>query len=164
MPGNKVEGLKLASQCTFLVNETRKLPMAIAYVHEFEFNTFKKLSHQGSIFKGMRMNPVFIAAKNFHNFNTIIYSGPVFNNDYKEHIIETGATINAGCLYVIPNTKNFIGLENNMDIDENGFHDYLRPQIKIAIKHNLMIGLVGGIPIPHEKSRGDLMTHIIWEL
>jgi hypothetical protein len=84
LPGNKIEGLKLASQYTFLVNENRKLSMAFAYVHEFELNTFKELSHQGNIFTGMRMNPVFIAAKNFRNFNTILYTGPVFNNDYKE--------------------------------------------------------------------------------
>ena len=51
-----------------------------------------------------------------------------------------------------------------MDFDNDGFHYYLRPQIKVAIKHNLMIGLVAGIPISNEKSKGDLMTRIIFEL
>lgn len=163
LPGNKVEGLKLATQYTFLVNEKRKLSMAVAYVHEFEFNTFKQLGHQGSIFTGMKMNPVFIAAKNFSNFNTLLYTGPVIEQNYREHRVETAATINASLMYVIPNTKNFVGLENNMDIDKEGFHYYLRPQVKVAIKHNLMIGLVAGIPITNEGSKGDLMTRIIWE-
>lgn len=162
LPGNKVEGLKLATQYTFSQRK-RKLSMAVAYVHEFEFNTFKQLGHQGSVFKGMRMNPVFIAAKNFSNFNTLLYTGPVIEQNYKTTKVETAATINASLMYVIPNTKNFVGLENNMDIDKDGLHYYLRPQVKVAIKHNLMIGFVAGIPITNESSKGDIMTRIIWE-
>lgn len=164
IPGNKIEGLKLATQYTFLVNEKRKLSMAIAYVHEFELNTFKQLAHRGSVFTGMRMNPVFIAAKNFYNLNTLLYTGPVINKEYSKHSVKTAAKVNASIMYVIPNTKNFVGIENNMDFDKDGFHYYLRPQLKVAIKHNLMIGLVAGIPISNEKSRGDLMTRIIFEL
>ena len=56
VPNNKIEGLKLATQYTFLVNEKRKISLAVAYVHEFEFNNFKKIGHQGSVFTGMKMN------------------------------------------------------------------------------------------------------------
>lgn len=164
LPGNKVEGIKLATQYTFLVNENKKLSMAVAYVHEFELNTFKQLKNHGSVFTGMRMNPVFIAAKNFNNFNTLLYTGPVFNQHYSGHKMETGGTINASLMYVIPNTKNFVGIENNIDITKDSFQYYLRPQVKVAIKHNLMIGLVAGIPISNQKSGGDIMTRVIWEL
>lgn len=59
---------------------------------------------------------------------------------------------------------NFIGLENNMDIDRYGFHYTLRPQIRLAIQHNLMIGLVTGVPITkHTGTNLDVMTRIIWE-
>lgn len=164
VPNNKIEGLKLATQYTFLVNEKRKMSMAVAYVHEFEFNNFKELGHQGSVFTGMKMNPVFIGAKNFKNFNTLLYTGPVFEHNYQERKVEVGATINASMMYVLPNSKNFIGLENNMDIDREGFHYTLRPQVKLAIQHNLMIGLVTGIPITkHNGTNLDVMTRIIWE-
>ncbi|MBQ0148393.1 MAG: phosphoribosylformylglycinamidine synthase [Flavobacteriaceae bacterium] len=164
VPNNKVEGLKLATQYTFLVNEKRKMSLAVAYVHEFEFNTFKNLGHQGSVFTGMRMNPVFIGAKNFGNINTMLYTGPVIEHNYKEREVEVGATINASMMYVIPNSKNFIGVENNMDIDKDGFHYYVRPQVRLALKHNLLIGLVTGIPLTkHENSKLDVMTRIIWE-
>ncbi|MFV0142991.1 MULTISPECIES: HAEPLYID family protein [Empedobacter] len=42
VPNNKIEGLKLATQYTFLVNEKRKMSLAVAYVHEFKFNNLKK--------------------------------------------------------------------------------------------------------------------------
>lgn len=164
LPSNKVEGLKLATQYTFLVNEKRKLSLGVAYVHEFEFNNFKQLGKQGTVFTGMRMNPVFIGAKNFNQFNTMLYTGPVIEHEYKSGEVEVGATINASMMYVLPNSKNFIGIENNMDIDKDGFHYYLRPQLKLAIQHNLMIGLVTGVPLTkHESSKLDVMTRIIWE-
>lgn len=164
LPGNKIEGVKLASQYTFLVNEKKKLSMAIAYVHEFELSTFKEIANRDQIFTGMKMTPVFIAAKNFSNINTMLYTGPVFEHNYHQNSINTGATINASVMFVIPHTKNFIGLENNIDFDKNNFNYYLHPQIKLAIKHNLMIGLVTGIPIANRNSRGDVMTRLIWEL
>lgn len=164
IPNNKVEGIKLATQYTFLVNEKRKLSMGVAYVHEFELNNFKQLGHQGAVFTGMKMNPVFIAAKNYNQFNTLLYTGPVLEHDYKSRKVEVGATINASLMYVLPHSKNFIGLENNMDIDQEGFHYTLRPQLKLALQHNLMIGLVTGIPITkHEGTNLDVMTRIIWE-
>ena len=164
VPNNKLEGLKLASQYTFLVNEKRKLSMAVAYVHEFEINNFKRIGHQGKFFTGMKMNPVFIAAKNYGHFNTTLYTGPVFQHNFSEQKIETGASINTSVMYVIPNSKNFIGIENNLDVDKKGFHYTLRPQIKLAIQHNFMIGLVTGIPITkHNGTNLDVMTRIIWE-
>ena len=164
IPNNKIEGLKLATQYTFLVNEKRQMSMAFAYVHEFELNTFKQLGNKGSVLTGMKMNPVFVAAKNFNQFNTMLYTGPVIEHHYKERKAEVGATINASMMYVLPNSKNFIGIENNMDIDKDGFHYYLRPQLKLALQHNLMVGLVTGVPLTkHEPSKLDVMTRIIWE-
>lgn len=164
IPKNKIEGIKLATQYTFLVNDKRKLSMAVGYVHEFELNALKQLNSQNKFFTGMRMNPIGIAAKNFKNWNTLLYTGPVLEYNFKQKKVEYGATINTSLLYVIPNTKNFIGVENNMDIDRNGLHDVIRPQIKISIKHNLMVGLVGGIPLTKKDGlNGDIMTRIIWE-
>ena len=164
IPNNKVEGLKLATQYTFLVNEKRKMSLGVAYVHEFEFNNFKQIGHQGSILTGMKMNPVFIAAKNYSQINTILYTGPIVEHQYKSGEVEFGATINASVMYVLPHSKNFIGLENNMDLDKDGLHYTLRPQLKLAIQHNLMIGLVTGIPITkNNETNLDVMTRIIWE-
>ena len=164
IPNNKVEGLKLATQYTFLVNEKRKMSLGVAYVHEFEFNNFKQIGHQGSVLTGMKMNPVFIAAKNYSQINTILYTGPIVEHQYKSGEVEFGATINASVMYVLPHSKNFIGLENNMDLDKDGLHYTLRPQLKLAIQHNLMIGLVTGIPITkNNETNLDIMTRIIWE-
>lgn len=164
LPHNKIEGVKLASQYTFYVNEKAKMSMAVGYVHEFELNNFYQIKKHQPFLTGMKMNPVYIAAKNFNNWNTLIYTGPVIDYNFGNHQSELATTINTSVLYVIPNTKNFIGLENNMDIDQEGFHDYLRPQIKVGILHNLMVGLVTGIPLSkHENSKGDIMTRIIWE-
>ena len=164
VPNNKIEGLKLATQYTFLVNEQHKTSMAIAYIHEFELNNFKELGRQKTAFTGMKMNPVFIAAKNLKDFNTLIYTGPVIEHTYKTDKITVGGTINTSIMYVIPNSKNFVGIENNMDIGKKSFYYTLRPQLKLALKNNFSIGVVTGIPITkHNDTNLDIMTRIIWE-
>ncbi|MHC5201351.1 HAEPLYID family protein [Myroides sp. LJL119] len=163
VPNNRIEGIKLASQYTFYVNKKQQLSLALAYIHEFEMNYFKNLD-QGKFFTGMRMNPILIAAKNFGSFNTVVFGGPVFENHFSSRSVTTLGTLNASVLYVLPGSRNFIGIENNMDFGQGEFHYMLRPQIKVALLHNLAVGIVTGIPLTNEKDIAmDFMTRIIWE-
>lgn len=164
IPNNRIEGIKLASQYTFYVNEKSQTSLAVAYIHEFEMNYFKKLDGDGPFFTGMRMNPVLIAAKNWGNFNTMIFGGPVIENHFSNGRTNVLGTINYSAFYVLPGTRNFIGLENNLDFDREKFHYMLRPQIKVALLHNLAVGFVTGIPLSaKEDVKMDFMTRIIWE-
>ncbi len=164
IPNNRIEGIKLAAQYTFLVNEKAQTSMAVAYIHEFEMNYFKKLDGDGSFFTGMRMNPILIVAKKFNNFNAMIFGGPVFENHFDTGTTNVLGTINASLLYVLPNSKNFIGIENNIDFKHNRFQYVIHPQIKVALMHNLAVGIATGIPLSSYKDvRMDFLTRIIWE-
>lgn len=163
VPNNRIEGIKLASQYTYYVNEKTQTSLAVAYIHEFELNYLKKLD-EDRFFTGMRMNPIMIFAKKFQNLNAILFGGPVIKNKFETRKTDVSGTINASLLYQLQRTKNFIGIENNIDFRHDRFHYVLRPQIKVGILHNLAIGMVTGIPITAIKEvRMDFLTRIIWE-
>lgn len=164
IPDNSIDGLKLATQYTFLVSEKTQTSLAVGYIHEFELNSFKALKNNEKFLKGMIMNPIFVAAKKFNNFNTLVYAGPIFERHFNSKHTDVLGAINTSVLYVIPNSKNFIGFENNIEFNNHEFHDVLRPQIKLALMHNLAIGFVTGIPLTRgENMNLDIMTRIIWE-
>ena len=163
IPNNRIEGVKLASQYTYYVNEKTQTSMAVAYVHEFELNYLNKLD-EDRFFTGMRMNALLIIAKKFQNLNTIIFGGPVIKNKFETRETKVSGTVNASVLYQLQKTKNFIGIENNFDFRSDRFNYVIRPQVKAGILHNLAIGLVTGIPITSVKEmRLDFLIRIIWE-
>lgn len=160
---NRIDGIKLATQYTFLVNEKHQTSLAIGYMHEMEFVNQRQFKKESALFKGFVATPFFIAAKNFNQFSTLIYTGPEFEYDFKNHSTETKWALNASVHYMIPNSSHFIGIENNLRM-EKGYVEYImRPQIKIGILHNLAIGIVSGIPIKSKEFELDFMTRIIWE-
>lgn len=164
MPNNKIEGIKIATQYTFMVNEKHQTSMAIGYLHEFEMNSFKDLGRNNQIFEGMKMNPIFVAAKKINNIHTLLYTGPVIQNHFENHYTELFGMVNASVHYVIPNHKHFIGIENNMEIHKGNFHYTMRPQMKLHLAHNFAIGVLTGIPITNNDDvKMDFMTRIIWE-
>lgn len=163
IPNNKIEGLKLATQYTFLVSEKYQTSLAIGYIHEFEFQSFKTMKHQNKVFEGMSLNPIFIAAKKWGDFHTLLYTGPVFEQSFESKNMKTSGLVNFSLHYVIPNTKHFLGLENNMEIHGDRFEYVLRPQFKISLQDNLAIGFMAGVPLKSQDMKMDCMTRVIWE-
>lgn len=160
---NKIDGIKLATQYTFLVNERHQTSLAIGYMHEMEFVNQRAFKKESALFKGFLATPFFIAAKNFDQISTLIYTGPEFEYNFKNRNTQTNWQLNASVHYMVPNSSHFIGIENNLRM-EKGYVEYImRPQIKVGILHNLAIGIVSGIPIKSKEFELDFMTRIIWE-
>lgn len=158
-PSENIEGLKLGSQYTFLVNEKKQFSMAIGYMHEFEWSQ----RNHNSGFKGMVYAPFFVTAKNFNSFSTLLYISPNIIHHKKDRHTKTLWSVNGSVHYMIPKTNHFIGVENNIEC-HNGEVDYVcRPQVKIAISHQLAIGVLAGIPIASKNFKNDVMTRVIWE-
>jgi len=160
---NKIDGIKLATQYTFLVNEKHQTSLAIGYMHEMEFVNQRQFIKESALFKGFLATPFFIAAKNFNQISTLIYTGPEFEYNFKNRNTQTNWQLNASVHYMVPNSSHFIGIENNLRM-EKGYVEYvMRPQIKVGILHNLAIGIVSGIPIKSNEFQLDFLTRIIWE-
>jgi hypothetical protein len=162
-PGSKLNSLKLAAQYTFLVSENTNSSLAVGYIHEFELQEFVKYKN-ASLFTGNVFNPFFIAAKRWgNNFHTLLYTGPAIIQHFSNNVIQTNWQINSNLHYMIPGTRNFIGIEFNKSIENADFDMTIRPQMRVGIKENLLVGIVTGIPVNRENERFSSFIRLIYE-
>lgn len=162
-PGNRLNSLKLAAQYSFFVSEKHKTSMAIGYLHEFEFPAFsdygKKRFYEGNVY-----NPFFVAAKRWgQNFHTLLYTGPQIAQHLTDRSLSTTWQINSNIHYMIPGTRNFIGIEFNKELTTDDFDMTIRPQMRVAVTDNLLIGIVTGIPVKRENERFSSFLRLIYE-
>ncbi|GJM59601.1 HAEPLYID family protein [Persicobacter diffluens] len=163
VPANRMESLKLAAQYSFFVSEKAKTSLAIGYIHEFEMTPFENYGKE-SFFTANVYNPFFVAAKRWgQNFHTLIYTGPVIEQPFHENEIHTEWQINTNFHYMIPGTRNFLGVELNKEVDHGDFDMTIRPQMRLGITDDLMIGIVTGIPVSRERQRLSTFLRLIWE-
>lgn len=162
-PENRLNGLQLAAQYTFLVSEPASTSLAIGYLHEFEFVPFSEYG-ETQLYKGNVFNPFFVAAKRWGEYwHTLIYTGPEFEREFNSGATETTFAINTNFDFMIPGTTNFVGVELNKTINSGDFDMTIRPQMRIEIADPFKIGIVGGIPIEREEERLSLFLRMIYE-
>jgi hypothetical protein len=162
-PVSQLNSLKLAGQYTFLVADKSKISLAFGYIHEFELNTPKNFSTE-MIFKGNVYNPFFVAAKRWEqNFHTLLYTGPLFEHHFKDNFTSTSWQINSNFHYMISGTRDFIGIEFNKELSDSNFEMTIRPQMRVGITANVLIGIVTGIPISRENERFSTFLRLIYE-
>lgn len=162
-PANRVESLKLAAQWSFLVSERAKTTLALGYINELKLVDANRLFSDTPL-KGNKFNPFFIAAKRWGDrFHTLLYTGPQFT-----HLFQTGAwhrafEINTNFHYMIPGTRNFVGVEVNKELYQNQLSTVFRPQLRVSITDNLLIGIVTGIPSGTAEQRLSSFMRLIYE-
>lgn len=162
LPSDRIESLKLATQWSFLVSEEYATSLALGYIHEFEFSDLNNFGNP--LFKGNVFNPFFIAAKRWgNNYHTLLYTGPVIEQDFKTNEFHTSFQINSNFHYMISGTRNFIGLEVNKLFIDDRFKMTFRPQMRLGITDNFLIGIVAGIPRNRDNQRLSSFLRIIWE-
>ncbi|HRO75199.1 MAG TPA: HAEPLYID family protein [Crocinitomicaceae bacterium] len=162
-PSNKLNSIKLAAQYSFYVSEKNKTSMAFGYIQEFELTEFKKYG-KGKLFTGNVYNPFFVAAKRFgNNFHTLLYTGPAFMHHFSNKSVQISWQINSNFHYMIPGTRNFIGIEFNKAIENRDFDMTIRPQMRVGVTENLLIGIVAGIPVNRENERFSAFLRLIYE-
>jgi hypothetical protein len=162
IPRSRIESLKTAMQWSFYVSEKRKTTLALGYINELEFSDLKEFG--SPLFKGNIYNPFLIAAKRLNNnWHALLYTGPQMEHSFKTNSIHTQYEIHSNVHYMISGTRNFLGLEINKYVQKDSFSMTLRPQMRVGIAENFLIGIVGGIPISRENQRFSMFTRIIWE-
>jgi hypothetical protein len=162
-PENRLNSIKLATQYSFFVSEKLKTSLAFGYIHEFELNSFNNYGNK-NIYVGNIYNPFFIAAKRWgNNFHTLLYTGPRFNHHFDSKELYFDWQMNSNFHYMISGTRNFIGIEINKVINKDDFDMTIRPQMRLQITDNLMLGIVTGFPINREKERFSTFFRLIYE-
>ncbi|GAA3784134.1 hypothetical protein GCM10022271_15600 [Corallibacter vietnamensis] len=162
VPSNSLNSIKIATQWSFFVSEPMATSMAIGYINEFELSDF---SNFGSPFiKGNIYNPFLVVAKRWgNNFHSLIYTGPMVEQNFITNKFHTTYDINTSFHYMITGTRNFIGVEFNKTIDNSDFDMTIRPQMRVGVTNNLLIGIVAGIPVSRENERFSSFLRLIWE-
>ena len=163
IPRNKLHGLKLAAQYSFFVSEQYKTTLALGYIHEFEVTDFRSYGRE-RFYSGNVYNPFFVAAKRWgKNFHTLLYTGPQVLQHFAGNKTHTSWQINSNLHYMIDGTRNFIGVEFNKELHSHDFDMVIRPQMRVGIADNLLVGIVTGIPISRENQRFSSFIRLIYE-
>jgi len=161
-PSNRLNSIKLAAQWSFLVNEARATTMALGYINEFEVSDFGDFGKP--FIKGNVYNPFLVVAKRWsNNFHSLIYTGPLIEQSFGAKKYHASYDINTSFHYMISGTRNFIGVELNNTIENDFFNTILRPQMRLGIADNVLIGIVVGIPLSRENERLSSFVRLIWE-
>tara|TARA_R110002020_G_scaffold91560_2_gene222353 strand:+ start:97995 stop:98870 length:876 start_codon:yes stop_codon:yes gene_type:complete len=162
-PGSRLNSLKLAGQYSFYVSERYSTSMAVGYIHEFGLPPFNDYGKE-SLIRENAYNPFFVAAKRWgNNFHTLLYTGPAISHYFDGSQLHTSWQINSNFHYMIPGTRNFLGIEFNKTFEQGDFDMTLRPQMRLGIADNLLIGIVTGIPISRENERFSSFLRLIYE-
>jgi hypothetical protein len=162
-PNNRLNSLKIAAQYTFLVSEKAKTSFAVGYIHEFELADFNRYNSDRFV-TGNVYNPFFVGAKRWgNNFHTLVYTGPMFFHHFAENQMHTSWQVNSNFHYMIPGTRNFIGVEFNKEFQKDDFDMTIRPQMRLEVTKQIMIGIVTGIPIERENQRFSSFLRLIYE-
>ncbi|WP_418263109.1 HAEPLYID family protein [Flavobacterium faecale] len=162
VPSNQLNSIKMAVQWSFFVNVPMATSMAVGYINELELSDFRSFGKP--LIKGNVYNPFFVVAKRWgNNFHSLVYTGPKVEHSFATNKLHTTYDINTSFHYMISGTRNFIGIEFNKTIKDSAFDMILRPQMRLDIAENLLIGIVAGIPVSRENERLSSFIRLIWE-
>ena len=162
-PSDRIEGLKLAAQYTFLVSEKLNTSMALGNITEFELTDLDRIGKE-DLFQGVLLNPFFVAAKRWgHDFHSLVYTGPRITRHFGHRGVSADYEINTSFHYMIPHSRNFVGVEFNKEFEGGRFDMIIRPQMRLVIHEGLMIGIVTGIPVSRESERLSSFVRLIYE-
>lgn len=136
--------------------------MALGYINEIELSDFRSFGNP--FVKGNVYNPFLVVAKRWGtNFHSLVYTGPRIEQIFSSQKVQTAYDINTSFHYMIPGTRNFVGIEFNKTQNKQDFDMTMRPQMRLGIADNLMVGIVAGIPVNRENERLSSFVRLIWE-
>lgn len=164
--GGQINSLKLAAQWTMLVNDRFNTSLALGYIHEFELAHPESWGKGGAgVAEGMVFNPFFVAAKRWGtNWHSLLYTGPRVMQHFGAEHWDWNYDINLNLNYMIPGTRNFVGVEMNQIMRADGDVDItFRPQMRLGLADNLLVGIATGIPIYRENERMSSFIRLIYE-
>jgi hypothetical protein len=163
IPSDRINGLKIATQFTFLVNEKYKTSMAIGYIHEFAMQDFYQ-NINGKFYNGNIYNPFFVAAKRiYNNYHFLLYTGPKFIREMEHTHHSFEYAINFNFHYMISGTRNFIGVEWNTLLSEGVYYVVARPQMRLELNKQFMVGVVSSMPLNYGVERFGTFLRLIYE-
>jgi len=163
IPTSGINGIKVATQYTFLVSKKHNLSLAAGYANDFEFHMIREDRKYNWDPENV-FHPFFVAAKRWgNNYHTLLYTGPSLGLDLNTKELHKEWIINANFHYMFTGSKNFVGLEVNQHINHNGLSLVLRPQVRVTLSKQLALGFVTGIPVLGKEEGMSMFCRLIYE-
>lgn len=163
IPKDKVEGVKLAAQYTFLVSPGNQLSAAVGSIYEINLHSNATFQKTRVLLKGNTFNPFIIVAKKWGpHINTLLYTGPSYYQQFDAAVRELDYQVNLSMHYVLT-SSNFIGVEVNHETSGNQKITVIHPQIKVKLAQGLAIGFATGIPVNVKSQSLSFLTRLIYE-
>lgn len=162
-PSDQIEGLKLAGMYTLQVDTVRHWSTALGYLHEVLLNETNAVLLRKPV-DGQLFNPFLVTARRWtDNWHTLLYTGPRLvrrsGGGWEKPVFEANWNVH----YMVPGTRNFVGLEVNQSVENRRSNYVLRPQMRVSINDHFLIGIAGGIPVNREKERVGTFIRLIYE-
>lgn len=163
VPPDQVESLKLAGMYTVSVDTVRHWSTAVGYLHEVllssSFSTLQRRPVDGNVF-----NPFLVTARRWGaNWHTLLYAGPRFVRRSGGTWESAAWQSNWNLHYMVPGTRNFVGMEVNQSLEERRNNFVLRPQLRVGINDHFLVGIATGVPVNRERERVGTFIRLIYE-
>ncbi len=162
-PRDQIEGLKLAGMYTFQVDTMRHWSTAVGYLHEVLLNETNAILLRRPV-DGQLFNPFLVTARRWtDNWHTLLYTGPRLvrrsGGGWETPVFEANWNLH----YMVPGTRNFVGLEVNQSLESRRSNYVFRPQMRVGINDHFLIGIAGGIPVNRDRERVGTFIRLIYE-
>ncbi|MGY6563069.1 MAG: HAEPLYID family protein [Luteibaculaceae bacterium] len=162
-PQNNLNSLQLAAQYTFLVSEKHQTSLALGYLHEFEVTPFATMGIE-PLYTGNVYSPFFVGAKRWgSSFHTLIYTGPLFFQNFKGLAEPAMWQINTSFHYMPKGQRSYFGVEVNQLAMPGELETMIHPSFRYEVAHNFLIGLAVGIPVLTENRGMGSFVRIVYE-
>lgn len=163
VPRDRIEGLKLAGMYTFQVDTARHWSTALGYLHEIVLNETNRALLRRPV-DGQIFNPFLVTAVRWtDNWHTLLYTGPRLvrrsDGNWESPVFEANWNVH----YMVPGTRNFVGIEVNQAVENRRSNFVLRPQIRVGINDHFLIGIAGGVPVNRGTERAGTFIRLIYE-
>jgi hypothetical protein len=162
-PSDRIEFLRTAVQWTYLVSPRHSLSAAVGYLNELEFADLDRWG-EDPLIRGNTVNPIAIVAKRWGaNLHTLLYAGPKRTFAFRGESDPWAVEANWNLHYMLPGTRNFVGLELNQRWQDGDFDMVARPQMRLGVTDNFLVGIATGIPLVRSGERLSFFVRLIWE-
>lgn len=163
VPRDQIEGLKLAAMYTFQVDTVRHWSTALGYLHEVVLTETNRALLRRPV-DGQIFNPFLVTAVRWSdNWHTLLYTGPRVVRRSGGAWERPVFAANWNVHYMVPGTRNFVGLEVNQSVESRRSNFVLRPQMRVGINEHFLIGIAGGVPVNRGTERVGTFIRLIYE-
>nr|MCU0624510.1 hypothetical protein [Gemmatimonadaceae bacterium] len=156
VPRDRLDGLKAAVQWTFLVSEPWQTSAAVGYLTEWR--SPMPAAWLGDNPRGVLANPFAVVAHRWPaGWHSLVLAGARFDRvpgRWKAPVSE----FNLSQHYLLPSTRNFVGLEANALVSRGRWDVVLRPQMRLAIFEHFLVGIAVSVPATTQRDRERLGT------